>query len=393
MATLIQRQFAVLSFITAFLFVMTGVISLGGNRLVITSSTIQQAASHISSLAILGWMGQEIPVLSETVQAQADERTNSVTGFLFRLATNISPGDLRSLLGRELPGMVTTEDARFVVQGKGASLADFYLEYPAHPKQVTDNTQIVPIVETKPEDTSKQPEEAKPTPVPNSITGGKKVVYVYNSHNRESWFSETKPVGTSVDHPTRNISLISKRLSEALNEKGIGSDVSTDDIYQQLLNKKQDYSLSYAESLRVVKAATEKHRDLNYFFDLHRDTAPRERTTVTINGKSYGRILFVIGKRNKSYEKNEAFATELHNLMEKMYPGLSRGVMEKGAKTDHGEYNQSLSPGSLLVEIGGTENSVQESLNTAEALADVFATYYLQAEKVGKTVSDEPAKR
>ncbi|MED1783077.1 stage II sporulation protein P [Brevibacillus fortis] len=392
MATLIQRQFVVLSFITAFLFVMTGVLSLGGNRIAISSSAIQQAASHISSLAILGWMGQEIPVLSETVQAQADDRTNSVTGFLFRLATNIQPGDLRSLLGRELPGMVTTEDARFVVQGKGASLADFYLEYPAHPRQVADHSQVVPIVEPKPEDATKSG-ETKPAPVPNSITNGKKIVYVYNSHNRESWFSETKPVGTSVDHPTRNISLISKHLSEALNDRGIGSDVSTDDIYQQLLNKKVHYSFSYAESLQVVKGATEKNKELYYFFDLHRDTAPRERTTVTIKGKTYGRILFVIGKRNKSYEKNEAFATELHELMEKMYPELSRGVMEKGAKTDHGEYNQSLSPGSLLIEIGGTENSVQESINTAEALADVFAAYYQQAEKVGKTVSDEPAKR
>ncbi|WP_369124547.1 hypothetical protein [Salmonella enterica] len=45
------------------------------------------------------------------------------------------------------------------------------------------------------------------------------------------------------------------------------------------------------------------------------------------------------------------------------------------------------------MEIGGTENTLQESLNTAEALADVFAAYYLQAEKVGKPVAEEPAKR
>ncbi|MGN7468573.1 stage II sporulation protein P [Brevibacillus sp. SAFN-007a] len=393
MATLIQRQFAVLSFITAFLFVMTGVLSLGGNRVAITSSAIQQAASHISSLAILSWMGQEIPALSATVQASSDARSNSVTGFLFQLATNIQPGDLRSLLGRELPGMVTTEDARFVVQGKGATLADFYVEYPAHPKQVADTSQLVPVVEPQ-EQAAAKPAEEKPAPAAKpATTNGKKIVFVYNSHNRESWFSETKPIGTSVDHPTQNISLVSQRLSEALNERGIGADVSKDDIYQQLLNKKMDYALSYAQSLQVVKAAVEKNRELHYFFDLHRDTAPRDRTTVTIKGKTYARVMFVIGKRNKSHEKNEAFATELHQLMEKMYPELSRGVMEKGAKTDHGEYNQSISPGSLLMEIGGTENTLQESLNTAEALADVFAAYYLQAEKVGKTVTEEPAKR
>lgn len=392
MASLIQRQFVVLSFITAFLFVITGVLSLGGNRLIIASSAVQQAASHVSSIAILGWMGQEIPVLGETVQTTSDRRTNSVTGFLFQLATSIQPGDLRSLLGRELPGMVTTEDARFVVAGKGATLADFYVEYPPHPKQVIDASDAIPLPQPADTEQGKQAEEP-PKPVVKPNTGGKKIVYVYNTHNRESWYSETKPVGTSVDHPTRNISMVGKRLAEALNDRGIGSDVSEDDIYQELLNQKKDYALSYAQSLQVVKAAVESNRELHYFFDLHRDTAPRDRTTVTIKGKTYARVMFVIGKRNKSFEKNEAFATELHQLMEEMYPDLSRGVMEKGAKTDHGEYNQSISPGSLLMEIGGTENTLQESLNTAEALADVFAAYYLKAEKVGKPVSDEPAKR
>ncbi|GIO05080.1 stage II sporulation protein P [Brevibacillus reuszeri] len=392
MATLIQRQFVVLSFITAILFVLTGVLSLGGSRFIIASSTIQQAAAHVSSLAILNWMGREIPILTDTVQVNSDQRTNSVSGFLFQLATSIQPGDLRSLLGRELPGMMTTEDARYVVAGKGATLADFYVEYPPHPKQVIDASQSIPVSQPTDQDTPDQTEE-KPAPIAKPSTGDKKIVFVYNSHNRESWYSETKPVGSSVDHPTKNISLVSKRLAEALNENGIGADVSTEDIYQQLLNNNQNFALSYAQSLKVLKAATEKNRELHYFFDLHRDTAPRDRTTATIKGKSYARVMFVIGKMNKNHEKNEAFATELHKLMEKMYPDLSRGVMEKGAKTGHAEYNQSISPGSLLMEIGGTENTLQESLNTAEALADVFAAYYLQAEKVGKPVAEEPAKR
>lgn len=392
MATLIQRQFVVLSFITAFLFIMTGMLSLGGNRIMIASSAIQQAASHVSSLAMLSWMGQEIPTLNQTVQSSSDRQANSVTGFLFQLATSIHPGDLRSLLGRELPGMVTRDDARFIVEGKGASPADFYVEYPPHPKQIIDASPSESV--TKPADQAQdKPADKKPAPVGKPNTGAEKVVFVYSTHNRESWYSETKAVGDSVNHPTRNISLVSKHLAEALSDKGVGAEASTDDIYQELIDRKMDYALSYAQSLRVVKAATEKNRELFYFFDLHRDTAPRNRTTATIKGKTYARVLFVIGKGNKGHEKNEAFATELHNLMEKMYPELSRGVMEKGAKTGHGEYNQSISSGSLLMEIGGTENTLQESLNTAEALADVFAAYYLQAEKVGKPVAEEPAKR
>ncbi len=182
-------------------------------------------------------------------------------------------------------------------------------------------------------------------------------------------------------------------MAEELKDRGIGTEVNTDDFYQKLLDKGLNYSLSYAESLKAVKAATERNRELHYFFDLHRDTAGREETTAVIKGKSYARILFVIGKRNKNHEKNEQYAKELHALMEKKYPELSRGIIEKGARSDHGEYNQSVSPGSLLVEIGGTENTLQECYNTAEALADVFAEYYWQAERVSKPVSAKPAMR
>lgn len=393
MTALIQRQFAVLSFITAFLFLMTGALALNNNKLMIASSTIQRAASHISSVALLTWMGREIPALNGTVQV--DSTAGSVSGFLFQVATSIHPGDLRSLLGRELPGMITLDDSRFIVEGKGASLTDFYVEYPPHPRQVidaspsiqdppaTDQTEGTQTGETTGEE-KKPPSTVSPTPPKE------KVVYVYTSHNRESWYSETKPNGASLDHPTRNISLVSRRLSEALNERGIGADVSTHDIYQQLVDKKKDYSLSYAESLQVLQAAKQEHRELHYFFDLHRDTVPRKESTATINGKTYARVLIVVGKRNKNHQQNEAFATELHKLMEEMYPELSRGVMEKGAKTDHGEYNQSISPGSLLLEIGGVENTLEESLNTAEALADVFAAYYLKAEKASTPAADEP---
>lgn len=392
MAPLIQRQFIILSILTAFLFVVTGLMSLGGNRVMIVSTAVQQAAAHVSSLHMLKWMGQEIPALTDTVHASTDRGANSVTGFMFQLATSINPGDLRSLLGREIPGLLTGEAPRFGNAGEGTALAEHYAEYPPAPKQVTDASPPAANAEPAVEATAPAAEDNKKDPAARPTTGNKKIVYVYHSHNRESWLSETKQVGTSVNHPKRNISLVGEHLAEKLNDLGIGADVNRDDIYQRLLDKGRDYTHSYAESLQAIRTATEKNRELHYFFDLHRDTLPRKETTVTIKGKTYARTLFVVGKRNKNYEKNEAFADALHQIMEKKYPGLSRGKLEKGAKTDHGEYNQSISPGSLLIEIGGTENTLQESLNTAEAIADVFAEYYWQAEKVTKPETGPPAK-
>jgi len=146
MATLIQRQFVALSIITAFLFIVTSVMAMHGNRVMIASSAVQQAAARVSSLALLTWMGQEIPTLTQTVQASTERGVNSISGFLFQVATGIQPGDLRSLLGRELPGMLTADDARFVVAGKDSTLADLYVEYPAYPHQVNDAARLaIPV--------------------------------------------------------------------------------------------------------------------------------------------------------------------------------------------------------------------------------------------------------
>ncbi|NGQ94161.1 stage II sporulation protein P [Brevibacillus sp. SYP-B805] len=395
MAALLQRQFVLLSIITAVLFVLSGLMALGGNRSVFSSSTVQQATAHISSLALLSLMSKEVPALEETVQPRTGQETDSFTSFAFGMLTGINPGDLRSLLGRELPGLLTFDDARLVVAGKGTGLDDLYVESPAPPRTVIDASPAGDVPAPSPEETETDAEgktaaERPASPPPNPTTAGKKVVFVYNTHNRESWLSVAKmnPATGGVDHETKNISLVGKRFAEALEERGIGAEYGTKDFYSMA-----SFPLAYAESLKAVKAAAQEHRELRYFIDIHRDGKPRSKTTVTINGKAYARVFFVIGLRNKNYEKNTQFAHELHELIEKKYPGLSRGVTEKSAKEGNGEYNQSFSPGSLLVEIGGIENTLQECYNTAEALADVFAEYYWQAERVSGEMADKPDKR
>jgi len=385
MAVFLQRQFILLSLVTACLFVLSSFVALSDHRSFVASSTIRQATANVSSLAMLSLLGREIPRLADTVQAPAGRENENLTGMVFQMVTGIHPGDMRSLLGRELPGLLTFDDARLVVAGQGTGPADLYVEHPAPPGIA--NPPAAPADQTPVDKPAGQiqPKPGTPAaPVANPTTGSKKAVFIYHTHNRESWISEAKmnEQTEAVDHPTRNITLVGRRLAQELQDRGIGAEVNTDDFYQRLVDRNLSYSLSYAESLKAIKAATERNREIRYFFDLHRDHKPRAQTTVTLNGKNYARVFFVIGMRNKNHEKNTQFAKSLHELIEKKYPGLSRGVAEKNEKTGHGEYNQSISPGSLLIEIGGTENTLEECYNTAEALADVFAEYYWQAERV-----------
>ncbi len=393
MAALLQRHFIALSLGTALLFICTVFAANHQNKIFLPSPTIQLATSNISSLALLQMMSTEIPSLGETLQTSAEPQSATLTSFLFRIATGIQAGDLRSLLGRELPGLLTFQEARVIVAGKGMGLDDLYIESPAPPgihDVVIDETPAADQAKSAPEENG----EAGQSPV-YPTTGNKKVVFVYNTHNRESWLSVAKvnDKTSSVDHPTQNISLVGKHFAEALQEKGIGTVFNKIDFYQQLLDEKKSYPLSYAESLKAIQAVRQENRDMYYFFDLHRDSKPREKTTVTINGQTYARLLFVIGTRNKHYEQNTDFAKKLHDLMEKKYPGLSRGVVAKTENEGNGEYNQSVSPGSLLVEVGGTSNTLPECNRSAEALADVFAEYYWQAERAAKEMPTSSSKR
>ncbi|MGN7471652.1 stage II sporulation protein P [Brevibacillus sp. SAFN-007a] len=211
---------------------------------------------------------------------------------------------------------------------------------------------------------------------------GNETVYIYHTHNRESWRNVARNTqGSSVDDPEINITLVGKRLGDILQAKGIPAMVNQDDFAQKLAEQKKSYAMSYTESYKAVAAAASASPNLKYIFDIHRDSdEPRSKVAITINGKTYSRILFVIGTANPNYLENKKLADALHARLEAYYPGLSRGVILKGKNEGNGVYNQSISSGSLLLEFGGTNNTLEEGYNTAEAFADVFVQHMLESQ-------------
>src|SRR5699024_10168702 len=131
---------------------------------------------------------------------------------------------------------------------------------------------------------------------------------------------------------------------------GVGATNSTTDYSTSVPDFNYNFSYKYSQS--TVREAFSSHPDLEYFFDIHRDSQTRDLTTTTIDGVEYAQLYFIIGQKNPNWQKNEAFATEIHSRIEEKYPGLSRGIWGKTASTGHAEYNQSISPNSILVEVG-----------------------------------------
>lgn len=277
--------------------------------------------------------------------------------------TNVNLSDMKSLLITEIPGLRAVTP-KILIAGEGTDFTNLPIESPPPSQDFADW-----VVEKDEEDK---------TEVPSNDSGEYKI-YIYHTHNRESFFSmvpEAK-VPNQAFHRKNNITVIGKRLGEKLNEKGIKTYVDTTDIQGILAERNMKYYQSYSVSREVVMEAMKQHNEVELVFDLHRDAVRKDVTTINIDGKSYAKVMFVIGTGNPKFEKNLELANKLHTLLQKKYPGLSRGAIEKPKTSgSNGVYNQDLAPHSLLIEIGGVDNTIEELNNTVDALADIISEYY-----------------
>ncbi|MGR5863196.1 stage II sporulation protein P [Bacillus pacificus] len=210
-----------------------------------------------------------------------------------------------------------------------------------------------------------------------------KSIFIYHSHSRESFLpllpGTTDPNAASSDKV--NVSLLGDRLKIKLEEKGIGAINNKKDIVDMLLKRGLSYPSSYNVSREVVQETLAQNRDIQYLVDIHRDSSRKPLTTKMINGKSYGRLYFVVGKENKHFQQSLQFAKAINSYLDKNYYGISRGIFVKDRREGNGVYNQDLSPHAMLVEIGGVDNNLDELNRTVDILAEAINDYYQKAKK------------
>ncbi|WP_199175255.1 stage II sporulation protein P [Sporosarcina sp. P7] len=214
-------------------------------------------------------------------------------------------------------------------------------------------------------------------------TFGRDIIYIYHTHNRESFLPYLKGTDKPEDayHSKANITLVGEMLGRALERRGVGTKVDSTDIVQELSLRELNYNSSYNLSEELVRSARAENKDFDIFLDLHRDSLRKDSTTLEMNGENYARLLFVVGTGHEEFMKNLSFTEGLHKLLATQYPGLSKGILKKDSSQGNGVYNQDISPNSVIVEIGGVDNTVEELHRTTEALADVLSDYYWHREK------------
>ena len=204
---------------------------------------------------------------------------------------------------------------------------------------------------------------------PNPIQVNEPRVYIYNTHQLESYDN------TNYNNITPNVLMASYLLKEELNKEGIPTIVESSNINEYITQNNLKYYQSYEASRYYVKKTLENNQNLDLIIDLHRDAIEKNASTVTINNKEYAKILFVVGIEHENYEANLNITNTINNMIKEKYPTLTRGVITKSGKNVNGIYNQDLNPNSILIECGGYKNSMGEIVNTINLLAEIIKEY------------------
>lgn len=173
------------------------------------------------------------------------------------------------------------------------------------------------------------------------------------------------------DDPDDGVVAVGEALKEALEKNGIRV------IHDTTMYDAESFSGSYAASRKAVQKQLDENSDIVMVIDLHRDSvftsSGENRKPITnIDGVDCAQVMLVVGSDSQvshpHWRDNLVLAAKLQNVMNAVYPTLARPVCVKTAA-----YNQDLSTGSLLIEVGACGNTIAEAKAAAEPLANSIA--------------------
>lgn len=207
-------------------------------------------------------------------------------------------------------------------------------------------------------------EEAVVPALAGAAAADKPLVGIYNTHGGESYI---RSQGISSVRGKGDITEVAAAIADRLKSQGISA------VYDDTSHVPNDRS-SYRRSRRT--AASLMKQGARFLIDVHRDAAPASAYVTKLGGKSVARIKLVVGRQNPQRSAVLGLAKQMKAQMDKLYPGLSKGI-----HIGRGNYNQDLSPTSILVEIGSQRTTLEE----AKAGAELFTSIMPQIIKVSPT--------
>ena len=212
-------------------------------------------------------------------------------------------------------------------------------------------------------------------PLTWDLTGEEPTVLILHTHGTESYTKQSdEPYKESSAFRTLdkqyNMVSLGDHLAQLLEAGGVKV------IHDRELHDYPSYSGSYAHARKSIAAYLKEHPSIQLVLDLHRDASGdntnQMRTKATVDGKSSAQLMLVVGTdgtglKHPDWEKNLALGLKLHTQCERISPEIMRYVNLRAQR-----FNQDLSPGALIVEIGAAGNTHAEALTATEVLAQAI---------------------
>ena len=185
-------------------------------------------------------------------------------------------------------------------------------------------------------------------------------VYIYNTHNKEEY-------QTNIYGITPTVVDVSNMIQNKLLEYYVYSYVEKMDVVGEIKKRNLEYYDTYDISRNNIINIRKKYPSINYIFDIHRDSVTNDLSRVEIDNKSYAKIMFLIGKKNSNYKKNEKNVQIMKDYINEKYPNILRNNYYNNYI-----FNQDIVENAFLIEVGGVDNTIEELYNTSCVLAEAI---------------------
>lgn len=184
-----------------------------------------------------------------------------------------------------------------------------------------------------------------------------KKIHIYNTHQGE-------------EYDGYNVVLGANYLKDCLSSQGYQCDVESNDFEGYKAVHNIAYNKSYSVSKMYLEQSIQSNGGYDLIIDFHRDSISKELSTINHNGKSYAKIMFVVGKSSGKFDAVNQLSQQLSDIANSIVPKISRGVYVKQS-----HYNQGTSDNMVLIEVGAQSNTKEEIQATVEVIASAIGKY------------------
>lgn len=194
-------------------------------------------------------------------------------------------------------------------------------------------------------------------------------ILIIHTHGSESYLDIEHTDYFRNEDITKNVVNVGKELANILKASGYNV------IHDTNLYDYPTYSGSYTRALESINKYKNQDSNIDVVIDIHRDAVSSNQNFApicNINGNETSKLLLIVGTdgggmEHQNWRKNLSFALKLFSAGEQMYPGIFRQLTVTNSR-----YNQHATNGSILLEIGATGNTMEQSLNSAKYFAKII---------------------